>query len=164
VGCDATSGPLEGFTLFAQCMDVISCRGIFIPTDRFVPIWNRNAVVHKTFSTSLYEYGWSTGGDAQPYFRVVNPVTQSEKSDAQGTFIRRCLPQLAALPDKAIHAPWLAASPPIVPHEEARKKTLDRYAVVKAHRPCPARTAPDLPGVIFSRVSHIYLRNTAAIH
>ena len=111
------------------------------------------------FDLSANNGGWqwvaSSGCDAQPYFRIFNPVSQSEKFDASGKFIRRYLPQLAKLPDKSIHAPW-AAKPielqaagltlgvnypsPIVQHNEARAKTLARYAVVKK----PA--APPGPG------------------
>jgi len=102
------------------------------------------------FDLSSNNGGWqwasSSGCDAQPYFRIFNPVSQSEKFDPQGKFIRRYLPQLAALPHAAVHAPW-AAKPmelaaagfesgrdytqPIVKHDEAREKTLARYAVVK---------------------------------
>ena len=64
------------------------------------------------FDLAANNGGWqwaaSTGCDAQPYFRIFNPVSQSEKFDASGKFIRRYLPQLAALPDKLIHAPWEA--------------------------------------------------------
>ena len=64
------------------------------------------------FDLAANNGGWqwaaSTGCDAQPWFRIFNPVTQSEKFDAGGKFIRRYLPQLAALPDKLIHAPWMA--------------------------------------------------------
>ena len=94
--------------------------------------------------------GWqwvsSSGCDAQPYFRIFNPVSQSEKFDAKGKFIRRYLPQLAALPDKLLHAPWTATPAqlaaagvtlggnypaPIVAHDAARALTLQRYAVVR---------------------------------
>jgi deoxyribodipyrimidine photo-lyase len=93
-----------------------------------------------------WQWAASSGCDAQPYFRIFNPVSQSEKFDAQGRFIRRYLPQLAALPDGAIHAPWLARPLdlaaagltlgvdyplPLVDHAAAREKTLARYAVVK---------------------------------
>jgi len=96
-----------------------------------------------------WQWAASTGCDAQPYFRIFNPVAQSEKFDADGRFIRRYLPQLAALPDALIHAPWrarpvdLAAAnvelgrdypAPIVDHEEARMKTLARYAAARAPR------------------------------
>ena len=102
------------------------------------------------FDLSANNGGWqwvsSSGCDAQPYFRIFNPVSQSEKFDAQGKFIRRYLPQLAKLPNKVLHAPWTAKPQelqtagvvlgqnyphPLVAHEEARVLTLQRYAVVK---------------------------------
>ena len=93
-----------------------------------------------------WQWASSSGCDAQPYFRIFNPITQSEKFDASGRFIRRYLPQLKALGDKEIHAPWLVPRmlldqkgivlgrdypAPIVQHDEARKETLERYEVVK---------------------------------
>ncbi len=93
-----------------------------------------------------WQWASSSGCDAQPYFRIFNPVTQSEKFDPEGKFIRRYLPQLAKLPGAAIHAPWKATPleleaagirlgedypRPIVDHAEARERTLQRYAVVK---------------------------------
>ena len=103
------------------------------------------------FDLAANNGGWqwaaSSGCDAQPYFRIFNPVSQSEKFDPQGRFIRRYVPELAALPDAALHAPWtarpvdLAAAgfelgrdypKPVVDHATAREKTLARYAVVKA--------------------------------
>ncbi len=47
-----------------------------------------------------------TGPDASPYHRIFNPVTQSRKFDPTGAYIRRWVPEIAALDDKAIHAPW----------------------------------------------------------
>ncbi len=62
------------------------------------------------FDLAANSGGWqwaaSVGCDAQPWFRIFNPVTQSERFDAQGKFIRRYLPELAQVPDKYIHAPW----------------------------------------------------------
>jgi deoxyribodipyrimidine photo-lyase len=102
------------------------------------------------FDLSANNGGWqwaaSSGCDAQPYFRIFNPITQSEKFDAEGKFIKRYLPQLSGLSKKTIHAPWLAGPielasaqiklgenypHPIVAHDVARAKTLQRYAVVK---------------------------------
>ena len=102
------------------------------------------------FELSSNNGGWqwasSSGCDAQPYFRIFNPITQSEKFDPEGKFIRRYLPQLQKLSNKSIHAPWRAGQielevaglhlgkdypRPIVDHDEARKKTLVRYSVVK---------------------------------
>jgi deoxyribodipyrimidine photo-lyase len=99
------------------------------------------ALLLNDFDLSSNNGGWqwasSSGCDAQPYFRIFNPITQSEKFDAKGKFIRKYLPQLDQLSDKEIHAPWLAGRKvanypaPIVQHDEARKRTLERYAVVK---------------------------------
>jgi deoxyribodipyrimidine photo-lyase len=102
------------------------------------------------FDLAANNGGWqwaaSSGCDAQPYFRIFNPITQSEKFDSEGKFIKRYLPQLAGLSRKTIHAPWLAGPielasaqiklgenypHPIVAHDVARAKTLERYAVVK---------------------------------
>ncbi len=100
------------------------------------------------FDLAANNGGWqwaaSSGCDAQPYFRIFNPITQSEKFDEKGQFIRRYVPELAALNNKAIHAPWLAKDlfgdaassqlsypQPIVDHAQARLDTLARYAVVK---------------------------------
>jgi deoxyribodipyrimidine photo-lyase len=62
------------------------------------------------FDLAANSGGWqwaaSVGCDAQPWFRIFNPVRQSEKFDAQGKFIRRYLPELANVSDKHIHAPW----------------------------------------------------------
>ncbi|MBK1616248.1 deoxyribodipyrimidine photolyase [Rubrivivax gelatinosus] len=93
-----------------------------------------------------WQWAASTGCDAQPYFRIFNPVAQSERFDPDGRFIRRYLPQLAPLPDALLHAPWrarpadLAAAglvlgrdypEPVVAHEAARERTLARFAAVK---------------------------------
>lgn len=102
------------------------------------------------FDLSANNGGWqwvaSSGCDAQPYFRIFNPVTQSERFDASGKFIKRYLPALAGLDAKSIHAPWLAKPlalqaagvvmgrdypEPVVDHASARARTLLRYGVVK---------------------------------
>ena len=119
--------------------------------------WRRG---ERYFAEQLLDYdlaanngGWqwaaSTGCDAQPWFRVFNPVTQSRRFDPQGEFIRRFLPPLDKLAPPVLHAPWtappleLAAAGitlgetyprPIVDHEAARARTLQRYAVVRAGR------------------------------
>jgi deoxyribodipyrimidine photo-lyase len=84
---------------------------------------------------------WSAGCgcDAQPYFRVFNPVTQGQRYDSDGSYVRRHVPELARLPTKYIHAPWTAPTEilrdadvslgqdypkPIVDHKEARERFL----------------------------------------
>jgi deoxyribodipyrimidine photo-lyase len=63
------------------------------------------------FDLSANNGGWqwaaSTGCDAQPWFRIFNPITQSEKFDSAGKFIRKYVPELSACDNKEIHAPWL---------------------------------------------------------
>ena len=102
------------------------------------------------FDLAANNGGWqwaaSTGCDAQPYFRIFNPITQSEKFDPDGKFIRRYVPELKGLSSAAIHAPWLASSvdlaaagivlgkqypKPIVEHAEARVKALAMYGLAK---------------------------------
>jgi deoxyribodipyrimidine photo-lyase len=101
------------------------------------------------FDLAANNGGWqwaaSSGCDAQPYFRIFNPLTQSRRFDPGGSFIRHYLPELAAVPDKFVHAPWSMPSaeqlacgvivgrhtpPPLVLHEAARQLTLARYALV----------------------------------
>ncbi|MCB5186670.1 DNA photolyase family protein [Methylobacillus caricis] len=73
------------------------------------------------FDLAANNGGWqwaaSTGCDAQPWFRIFNPVTQSEKFDTEGKFIRKYVPELSQCDNKEIHAPWLI--PPL------RQQSLD---------------------------------------
>jgi deoxyribodipyrimidine photo-lyase len=96
-----------------------------------------------------WQWAASTGCDAQPWFRIFNPVTQSERFDPQGRFIKRYLPQLEKVPAKWIHAPWLAGDAqlaewgvtlgenyprPIVDHAQAREATLARFGMLRPAR------------------------------
>ncbi|MCY4259170.1 MAG: deoxyribodipyrimidine photo-lyase [Rhodobacteraceae bacterium] len=90
--------------------------------------------------------GWQwvagSGADAAPYFRIFNPVAQSERFDANGHYLRQWLPELRALPVRHLHAPWKAPRDilrdadvilgetwphPIVDHAMARKRALNAY-------------------------------------
>jgi deoxyribodipyrimidine photo-lyase len=88
---------------------------------------------------------WSAGCgcDAQPYFRVFNPVTQGEKFDPAGAYVRRWVPELARMHAKYIHSPWEASADellragvvlgkdyprPIVEHAMARTRFLETAA------------------------------------
>ena len=116
--------------------------------------WRRG---ERYFAEKLLDYdlasnngGWqwcaSTGCDAQPWFRIFNPVTQSRRFDPDGTYIRRWVPELARVPDAYIHVPWEMQSPaqraaschigrdyaaPVVHHDEARQRTLARYGEIR---------------------------------
>lgn len=98
------------------------------------------------FDLSANNGGWqwaaSTGCDAQPWFRIFNPVTQSERFDAEGKFIRRYCPELKQCDNKEIHAPWLIPSlkqlamglkigqdypAPVVDHATQRALALELY-------------------------------------
>ena len=116
--------------------------------------WRRG---EKYFADTLIDFdlasnngGWqwaaSTGCDAQPYFRIFNPVTQSERFDPDGRFIRRYVPEVAALAAKEIHAPWRVAPAvqqakgvvvgrdypaPVVEHADARREALALFAAAR---------------------------------
>jgi deoxyribodipyrimidine photo-lyase len=86
-------------------------------------------------------HGWQwtagTGTDAAPYFRVFNPMSQSEKFDPSGSYVRRWVPELADVAGSAVHAPWtlglLAPTDypaPIVDHAQERLEALSRYKSV----------------------------------
>ena len=94
--------------------------------------------------------GWQwvagTGADAAPYFRVFNPTLQGQKFDPHGTYVRRYVAELAAVPTKRIHEPWLMTDgeqvesgcrigtdypAPIVDHRERRAEVLDRYRAAR---------------------------------
>lgn len=87
-----------------------------------------------------WQWAASTGTDAAPYFRIFNPTTQGQRFDATGEFIRQWLPQLADVPGKSIHEPWVWADKtgetldyprPIVDHKQARVATLAAYEAAR---------------------------------
>ena len=78
------------------------------------------------------------GTDAAPYFRVFNPISQGEKFDGDGRYIRRYVPELADVADEHLHRPWEAPGgvpdgypEPIVDHATERREALDRYEAIK---------------------------------
>ncbi len=83
-----------------------------------------------------WQWAASTGTDAAPYFRIFNPVTQSERFDSEGRFIRQYLPELENIPRKHIHWPHplpmsVNYAKPIVDHAKARELTLAMFKAVK---------------------------------
>lgn len=97
----------------------------------------RNLVDGDLASNSLnWQWVAGCGADASPYFRIFNPTTQGLKFDPQGDYVRRWVPELAALPGKTAHEPWKSSNAvdypaPIVDHAEARQESLRRYAALR---------------------------------
>ncbi len=87
-------------------------------------------------------HGWQwaagTGTDAAPYFRVFNPISQGQKFDPRGDYVRRWVPELRHLSGASVHTPWDAADgyaqgypEPIVDHAAERKEALARYQAAR---------------------------------
>lgn len=102
--------------------------------------WFWDTLVDADLANNTQGWQWTagTGADAAPYFRVFNPVTQAQRFDPKGAYVRRWLPELAKLPDAAVFAPWQHADAarlapdypraPIVDLGESRTAALDAYA------------------------------------
>lgn len=82
------------------------------------------------------QHGWQwtagTGTDASPYFRIFNPISQGEKFDPNGDYVRTWIPELADVPNDVVHSPWLSGllNPyiePMVDHAKEREESLFRY-------------------------------------
>jgi deoxyribodipyrimidine photo-lyase len=93
-----------------------------------------------------WQWAASTGTDAQPYFRIFNPVAQGERHDPDGGYVRRWVPELAHVPVRYIHRPWTMPTEvqaaagcrvgvdypaPIVDHGPARARALEAFSVVR---------------------------------
>jgi deoxyribodipyrimidine photo-lyase len=111
--------------------------------------WFRDTLVDADIAQNAANWQWvaGSGADASPWFRIFNPITQGEKFDPDGAYVRRWCPELAKLPNDVIHQPWTASEGrliaagvalgrtyprPIVDHATARTRALDAYAAVKA--------------------------------
>lgn len=104
--------------------------------------WFRDTLVDADFASNVMGWQWASGcgADAAPYFRIFNPVRQSEKFDGKAEYIRRWVPELSELSDKEIHEPWLLAEAkrgginypePIVDLSASRQRALDAYAKIR---------------------------------
>lgn len=84
-----------------------------------------------------WQWAASTGTDAQPYFRIFHPVSQGERFDPEGAYVRRWVPELREVPPRFLHAPWKAPAPPrdypapLVDHAERRQEALRRFESVR---------------------------------
>jgi len=110
--------------------------------------WFWDTLVDGDLASNTMGWQWAagSGADAQPFFRIFNPVSQSERHDPNGDYIRRYLPELADLPTTYLHAPWEAPSgalkaagvslgqtypEPMVDHSAAREEALEAYEQIK---------------------------------
>jgi deoxyribodipyrimidine photo-lyase len=108
--------------------------------------WDTLADADLASNTLGWQWSAGCGADAAPYFRIFAPVTQGEKFDGAGRYVRRWVPELAKVPDKFIHAPWTAPAnvleyakvdlggnypAPIVDHAEARAEALAAFKALR---------------------------------
>ena len=110
--------------------------------------WFWDCLVDADLASNSASWQWvaGCGADAAPFFRIFNPITQSEKFDKQGDYIRRYVPELSDMPAKYIHAPWLAPAEvldtagveiggnypaPIVDVKASRERALDAFKLTK---------------------------------
>ena len=110
--------------------------------------WFWDCLVDADLASNSASWQWiaGCGADAAPYFRIFNPITQSEKFDKRGNYIRRYVPELATMPDKYIHSPWMAPAEvlasagvdiggnypaPVVDVKASRERALAAFAQTK---------------------------------
>lgn len=110
--------------------------------------WFHDTLVDADMANNLCSWQWAAGcgADAAPYFRIFNPVLQGRKFDPEGHYVRRWVPELAALPDRHLHAPWEAPAGvldeagvalgkhyphPVVDHRDARETALGAWQTLR---------------------------------
>ena len=127
--------------------------GSFLTKDLLVPWqegagWFWDCLVGGDLGNNSLNWQWvaGCGADAQPFFRIFNPVSQGERYDPEGAYVRRYVPELKGLPNKYIHQPWNAPADvlekadvrlgetypePIVDHGKARDRAMAAYEEVR---------------------------------
>jgi deoxyribodipyrimidine photo-lyase len=110
--------------------------------------WFWDTLVDANLANNTLGWQWSAGcgADAAPFFRIFNPVLQGEKFDPDGNYVRAWVPELARVPLRWIHKPWMAPSAvlgeagvalgdtypqPIVDHGQARERALQAFEQIK---------------------------------
>ncbi len=113
--------------------------------------WFWDTLVDADLAQNTLGWQWSAGcgADAAPYFRIFNPVSQGEKFDPAGDYVRRWVPELARLPIPFLHAPWTASPAiraaagvvlgrgypaPVVDHAQRRQAALDAFKLLRVRR------------------------------
>ena len=132
------------------------CKNLLIPWQEGAH-WFWNTLVDADLANNTLGWQWvaGCGADAAPYFRIFNPVLQSEKFDKNGFYLRRWLPELASMPSKWIHAPWRAPEGiladaglslggnyprPIVDLGSSRTRALQAWSAIKSITPDASTT------------------------
>ena len=116
----------------------------FLTKDLLIPWqdgarWFWDTLVDADLASNTLGWQWTAGcgADAQPFFRIFNPVSQGSKWDPDGTYVRTYVPELAGLPSEFIHRPWQLGEPPqdyphrLVDHSQARDEALEAYGKVR---------------------------------
>ncbi|MGH3613655.1 MAG: cryptochrome/photolyase family protein [Pseudonocardia sp.] len=120
----------------------------FLVKDLHLPWWwgarhFMRLLVDGDLASNQHGWQWTAGSgtDAAPYFRVFNPVSQGERFDPDGGYVRRFVPELRGVAGKAVHRPWSLPGgvppgypAPMVDHSQERREALARYEMVKAAR------------------------------
>ncbi|MEO1188879.1 MAG: deoxyribodipyrimidine photo-lyase, partial [Pseudomonadota bacterium] len=111
--------------------------------------WDTLVDADPASNSASWQWTAGSGADAAPYFRVFNPITQGEKFDETGDYVRKWCPELARLPRKYLYQPWEAGPlilqeagiklgetypHPIVAHKEGRERALAAYETLKERR------------------------------
>ena len=125
----------------------------FLVKDLLIPwkegaVWFWDTLVDADLASNTLGWQWCAGcgADAAPFFRIFNPVTQGERFDPEGRYVRRWLPSLERLPSAWIHRPWQAPAGvlneakvvlgkdyprPLVDHTAARGRALDAVKSIR---------------------------------
>lgn len=128
--------------------------GSFLVKDLLIPWqsgakWFWDTLVDADLANNTLGWQWvaGCGADAAPFFRIFNPVSQGERFDPKGEYVRQWVPELAKMPDKWIHKPWQAPADelrkagvelgrfyprPMVDHGEARQRALDLFRKLRS--------------------------------
>jgi len=110
--------------------------------------WFWDTLVDADSANNAASWQWvaGSGADAAPYYRIFNPVSQGERFDPNGEYVRRWVPEIAKLPRSAIHRPWEASSAvlasagvrlgkdyplPVVAHDAGRRRALAAFESIR---------------------------------